>query len=69
MQSNRQSPFKAIVLDHPSGLRPYGQPGPLPIMVTLVTLLIELKAQIMDFSLLSPLEFFVDPKNVDGRNN
>ena len=23
----------------------------------------------MDFSLLSPLEFFVDPKNVDGRNN
>ena len=24
---------------------------------------------IMDFSLLSPLEFFVDPKNVDGRNN
>ena len=25
--------------------------------------------QIMDFSLLSPLEFFVDPKNGDGRNN
>ena len=24
---------------------------------------------IMDFSLLSPLEFFVDPKNGDGRNN
>ena len=24
---------------------------------------------IMDFSLLSPLEFFVVPKNVDGRNN
>ena len=24
---------------------------------------------IMDFSLLIPLEFFVDPKNVDGRNN
>lgn len=24
---------------------------------------------LMDFSLLSPLEFFVDPKNVDGRNN
>ena len=24
---------------------------------------------IMGFSLLSPLEFFVDPKNVDGRNN
>ncbi len=47
MQSNRQSLFKAIVLDHPSGLRPYGQPGPLPIMVTLVTLLIELKAQIL----------------------
>ena len=23
----------------------------------------------MGFSLLSPLEFFVDPKNVDGRNN
>ena len=23
----------------------------------------------MDFSLLSPLEFFVDPKNVDGRKN
>ena len=23
----------------------------------------------MDFSLLSPLEFFVDPKNGDGRNN
>ena len=23
----------------------------------------------MDFSLLSPLEIFVDPKNVDGRNN
>ena len=23
----------------------------------------------MDFSLLSPLEFFVDPKNVDGQNN
>ena len=23
----------------------------------------------MDFNLLSPLEFFVDPKNVDGRNN
>lgn len=23
----------------------------------------------MDFSLLSPLEFFVGPKNVDGRNN
>ena len=30
-----------------SGLRPYGQPGPLPIMVTLVALLIELKAQIL----------------------
>ena len=27
------------------------------------------KVFIMDFSLLSPLEFFVDPKNVDGRNN
>ena len=26
-------------------------------------------AFVMDFSLLSPLEFFVDPKNVDGRNN
>ena len=25
--------------------------------------------EIMDFSLLSPLEFFVDPKNGDGRNN
>ena len=25
--------------------------------------------KLMDFSLLSPLEFFVDPKNVDGRNN
>ena len=24
---------------------------------------------IMDFSLLSPLEFFVVPKNGDGRNN
>ena len=24
---------------------------------------------LMDFSLLSPLEFFVDPKNADGRNN
>ena len=24
---------------------------------------------IMDFSLLSPLEFFADPKNGDGRNN
>ena len=24
---------------------------------------------LMGFSLLSPLEFFVDPKNVDGRNN
>ena len=24
---------------------------------------------VMGFSLLSPLEFFVDPKNVDGRNN
>jgi hypothetical protein len=24
---------------------------------------------LMDFSLLSPLEFFVDPKNGDGRNN
>ena len=24
---------------------------------------------IMDFSLLSPLEFFVDPKNGDGGNN
>ena len=23
----------------------------------------------MDFSLLSPLEFFADPKNGDGRNN
>lgn len=23
----------------------------------------------MGFSLLSPLKFFVDPKNVDGRNN
>ena len=23
----------------------------------------------MDYSLLSPLEFFVDPKNGDGRNN
>ena len=28
------------------GLRPYGQPGPLPLMVTLVALLIELEAQI-----------------------
>lgn len=27
--------------------RPYGQPGPLPIMVTLVTLLIELETQIL----------------------
>ena len=26
-------------------------------------------ALVMGFSLLSPLEFFVDPKNVDGRNN
>ena len=25
--------------------------------------------KIMDFSLLSPLEFFADPKNGDGRNN
>jgi len=41
MQSNRQSLFKAIVSDHPVRLRPYGQPGPLPIMVTLVALLIE----------------------------
>ena len=24
---------------------------------------------VMDFSLLSPLEFFADPKNGDGRNN
>ncbi len=24
---------------------------------------------IMDFSLLSPLEFFADPKDGDGRNN
>ena len=24
---------------------------------------------LMDFSLLSPLEFFADPKNGDGRNN
>ena len=24
---------------------------------------------VMDFSLLSPSTFFVDPKNVDGRNN
>ena len=47
MQSNRQSLFKAIVSDHPAGLRPYGQPGPLPIMVTLVALLIELEAQIL----------------------
>ena len=29
------------------GLRPYGQPGPLPLMVTLVALLIELEAQIL----------------------
>jgi hypothetical protein len=28
-------------------LRPYGQPGPLPLMVTLVALLIELEAQIL----------------------
>ena len=28
-----------------------------------------LELLIMGFSLLSPLEFFVDPKNVDGRNN
>jgi hypothetical protein len=47
MQSNRQSLFKAIVSDHPARLRPYGQPGPLPIMVTLVALLIELKALIL----------------------
>ena len=26
-------------------------------------------SKFMGFSLLSPLEFFVDPKNVDGRNN
>ena len=26
-------------------------------------------SSVMDFSLLSPLEFFVDPKNGDGRNN
>ena len=26
-------------------------------------------SQFMDFSLLSPLEFFVVPKNGDGRNN
>ena len=30
------------------GLRPYGQPGPLPLMVTLVALLIELEAQILE---------------------
>ena len=47
MQSNRQSLLKAIVLDHLGRLRPYGQPGPLPIMVTLVALLIELKALIL----------------------
>ena len=29
------------------GLRPYGQPGPLPLMVTLVALLFELEAQIL----------------------
>ena len=36
-----------LLLDRPFGLRPYGQPGPLPIMVTLVALLIELEAQIL----------------------
>ena len=46
-ERQRKSLFKAIVLDHPGGLRPYGQPGPLPTMVTLVTLLIELEAQIL----------------------
>ena len=38
---------KQLFWTTPPGLRPYGQPGPLPIMVTLVTLLIELKAQIL----------------------
>jgi len=40
--------FKAIILDHSIlESRPYGQPGPLPLMVTLVALLIELEAQIL----------------------
>ena len=34
----------AIYKDHPSGLRPYGQPGPLPIG-GFAALLIEFKAQ------------------------
>lgn len=34
-----------------------------------ITGIIIMAVSIMDFSLLSPLEFFVDPKNVDGRNN
>ena len=29
----------------------------------------QIRVFIMDFSLLSPLEFFADPKNGDGRNN
>ena len=38
---------KQFTRDRPTGLRPYGQPGPLPLMVTLVALLIELEAQIL----------------------
>ncbi len=47
-ERQRKSLFKAIILDHSIlGSRPYGQPGPLPLMVTLVALLIELEAQIL----------------------
>ena len=38
---------KQLFWTTPPGLRPYGQPGPLPLMVTLVALLIELEAQIL----------------------
>ena len=43
----RKSLFKALFGSLHLGLRPYGQPGPLPLMVTLVALLIELEAQIL----------------------
>ena len=35
----------------------------------IILVLLGVRILIMGFSLLSPLEFFVDPKNVDGRNN